>query len=275
LRDYYRDEGKFVRRRSVGNVIEELKRIQHDHYVGYFSFEDDTFLENRKYSIEFLTAYKKHVGAPYICETRFDTLTEENVILLKASGCFLVSLGIESGSERIREAVLHKCLKTEKIIDGARLLKKHKIRFRSYNIIGNPGETLEDALNTLAINKEIKTDYPQVSLFQPYPGTPLTNQLINQGDWEENYYEIPASLWSRSIMKQANMEELESLQKLFYVLVKIPLLHRYARSLVKISLLRPFYEFIYKVTYLYYTALVYRLGFLRVISFGFRMRKLC
>ena len=78
--------------------------------------------------------------------------------------------GIESGDEAIRNGLLNKGVADEDIYRTAGLLRKYSIRFRTYNMVGLPNETMEQALLTVRLNAEIGTDFPWCSIFRPFPG---------------------------------------------------------------------------------------------------------
>ena len=62
---------------------------------------------------------------------------------MKKAGFYSVSVGIESGSNRIR-ALMKKNLKTETIIEKVRLIRKYGLEIIGFFIVGFPGETKKD-----------------------------------------------------------------------------------------------------------------------------------
>lgn len=274
LKSMYKGKGKFVRRRSVGHVLEEIKQLQKRHYVKYISFEDDDILDNHEWMKEFLSAYKQQIQLPFICLARFDNLTEEMTFLLKDSGCYLLELGIDSGNETVRERLLNKSLKTSEIIHGASLLKKHKLKFRAYNIIGFPGETVDEALDTLDLNTKIKTDFPAAFVWQPYPQTHLAKKRVQDGGEEVDYADFSPSFLNKSIIKQENIKELECLQKLFSFLVRVPLSRNFIKKIIRMQSLQPIYNLIYNVIYLNDVSEIFRITRFKAVIMGLRMRKL-
>jgi len=71
-----------------------------------------------------------------------------------------------------------------------------------------PGETLQEAFKTVAINREIKTDFPWCSIFTPYPGTELTEAARKEGLLDKRFTvdTIPALYLSKSLLKQDNIK---------------------------------------------------------------------
>ena len=61
-------------------------------------------------------------------------------------------------------------------------------------MLGIPGETKEDAFKTMRMVKYTKRIMPSISLYAPYPGSALGNQLIAEGKsklTKENYNRFP------------------------------------------------------------------------------------
>ena len=72
------------------------------------------------------------------------------------SECDNVRFGIEAGDYDIRNRILDKNLKDEKIYEVADLLHKHKISFITFNLFASPEETYEQAWETIRINQRVK-----------------------------------------------------------------------------------------------------------------------
>ena len=83
LMELYKDKGKYVRRRSVQNVIDEILQVKKKYSIKTVYFEDDTFILDRKWINEFLEEYRKKVNTPFICLIRANLVDEELVKLFK------------------------------------------------------------------------------------------------------------------------------------------------------------------------------------------------
>ncbi len=90
---YNNPSGK-VRRRSVDNVIEELKQLKSNFNIKVFIFQDDTFILDRQWLEEFSRTYKKEVGLPFWCMVHPLLIDQDNARLLSFAGCIMVSMGI-------------------------------------------------------------------------------------------------------------------------------------------------------------------------------------
>lgn len=244
----YRNKGRYVRFRPVDDLINEIKDVIKDGKVKTIYFQDDTFILKKNWLKEFSKKYKQEINLPFICLIRADLTDEETVRSLAEANCKSVFFGIESGDEYIRNAILKKNLTDQQIINCARLLKKYKIIFRSYNMVGLPGETLEDAFKTVRLNTMIKTDYPWCSIFQPFPKTELAEYTKKVCKVDEERMLTSSSFFKDSSLEINNKNELVNLQKLFFYAVKFPSFHFLIRKAIK---LKPnvFFEILFLMGY--------------------------
>ena len=177
LREMYSNKGTYVRFRSPGSLISEIKDVESRYRLSSIYFADDLFVFNQKWLEEFISIYKKEVRKPFVCSANVNTLNEEIIRLLKDGGCHTVSFGIEIGNEKLRYELLNKRITNTHIIEVGRLLKKYKLKFMTFNMIGLPNETIENALETIELNIKIGTEYPRCSILTPYPGTKIAERF--------------------------------------------------------------------------------------------------
>jgi radical SAM superfamily enzyme YgiQ (UPF0313 family) len=90
-----------LRRRSVDVVIEELVLAKQAYGVRSVMFYDDVFTTHRQWLREFAPRYAREVGLPFWCYTYPTTTRREDLELLADAGCVSMTMGIQSGSERI------------------------------------------------------------------------------------------------------------------------------------------------------------------------------
>lgn len=233
LQEMYRGRGKYIRFRSPQNIIEEMKEVRDKYGLKKVLFYDDVFILDKRWLRDFLYLYKKEILLPFACDIRVDTLDQEIIILLKDAGCFCIRFGIESGNEKIRNGILRKELSNEQIINVAIILKKHKLKFLTYNMVGIPGETLDDIYQTIDLNVKIKTDYPRCSLLTPYPGTQIAKYAAERGMLEVSTDKIVASFQQyESIIKSEHKNEIINLHFFFQTAVIFPWTHKLIKKLI-------------------------------------------
>ena len=163
--------GKTYVPHSIGYTIRQIQYYRDECGIRLFSFKDDVFSYDIQRAAEFcdqLIAAQLHVKWNVI--TRADTVPCWLLKKMKQAGCFGISLGIESGSERIL-ALLNKGITKTQMREAARHVKEAGLLLTVYVMLGNPTETREDIAQTQQFIAEINPDILQIHYFTPYPGS--------------------------------------------------------------------------------------------------------
>lgn len=182
LQDIYRGKGRYVRLRSVNNVLDEVLSVLSTYRgVESVNFHDDTFIINKQWARQFCDEYSHRIGMPLHINARADLIDPEIVDCLKRAGCVEIKIGIEHGNERIRNRVMKRNMSNEQIITAFRLVKNAGIKAWAYNMMGLPGETKATINDTIRLNRQVKPDRLFVSMFHPYKGTTLYEQCEEAG----------------------------------------------------------------------------------------------
>jgi len=177
--------GRSVRRRSVENVIEELKYLVKNYGVDGIWFIDDTFTVDYDWVMKFCDRLKKeNLKIKWGCQCRVNTINEEVLTAMKNAGCVQLDFGVESGSEKVLKA-LKKGTTPDMIRNAFKLTKKVGLKRLATFMIGNPEETAEDLEKTLALAKEIKPDFISFFHTTPFPGTELM-EICEKNGWVKN-----------------------------------------------------------------------------------------
>lgn len=257
MRALYKGKGKYVRIREIDEVIQECIELKKNTPVEVIYFADDVFGMNRSWLYEFLERYKEEVDLPFICLVRADLVAadREYAFNLAKGGCQSVFFGVESGNEDLRNQVLKKQLDDKQIITAAELLHEAGITFRTYNILGLPDETLEDAYSTVELNIKIKADYPWCSIFSPFPGTELSDYALQKGYLSPTFSveELDKSFFLSSQLELPHKRELQNLQKFFQTAVLWPWTFPLIKKLIKLPpnfLFRAWFGFVYFRVYI-------------------------
>jgi len=172
-KELYFNKGKYVRRRSVDNVIEEILYFRKKYSIKEIFFYDDIFTLNYRWLERFADMYKKKIDLPYKCLIHFDMVNEDVIKLLSESGCKYVDIGIESGSEEIRKNILNRKTNNSQIEYISKFLHKYKIPFTTLNMVGLPSENKAQMWDTINLNTKIKPNNALFSTFYPFPNTKL------------------------------------------------------------------------------------------------------
>ncbi|MBW2989019.1 B12-binding domain-containing radical SAM protein [Candidatus Woesearchaeota archaeon] len=272
-REMYKGKGKYVRRRSPGKIIEELKLVRKKYGFKTVSFSDENFTTDKRWVFELLDLYKKEINAPFMILGRFNELDEELVRKLKQSGCYYISAGIETGNEKLRNEILNKRLTDEQIINGARLLKKYRIGIFAYNMMGLPMETLDNAFETLELNAKIGVDVSIPTILQPIKGTRLFD-IIEENDLLMPDADITnlTGHWDGIPLKVKNKKEIQNLQNLFMLGLWFPWTIPLIRKLVRFPP-NLFYRVFLKYSILVKYMKTRRLNLYEVIRTAWQVRK--
>lgn len=270
----YRGKGRWVRKRGVENLIQEIKEVKEKYGIKTVRFSDDTFAMDKRWLKEFLIRYKKEMGLPFTFLFVAGELDEELARLAKEANCSSVYFGIESGKEEIRMKILKKLVRDEAIIETGRILKKYGIKFGTYNMVGLPTETLEDAFKTIRLNAKIKTDFPLCTIIQPYPGTKIfdycrENNLIEEGYTPDDI----VTMYEKSVLKLKDKKQIENLHRFFYLGCKFPKTIPWIRKMIKLPP-NPLYKLIFMASYGHRSMKSMNIGLIEAAKFGFKFRKM-
>ncbi len=226
--------GRYIRQRSVENVIAELKMLRNRYNATRIEFQDDIFILDKKWLANFADRYPTEIGLPFLCHVRANLVTQEVVALLKKAGCTTAVMGVESGNSTIREKILNRRMSTEMIITAGRLFRQYGIELLTQNIIALPGETIKMAFDTVDVNIQIKPQYMNLYFCQPYPGTEIEKYAVENGFFTAYFDGLPESANARSSNKipiiTPEAREFRLLADIFQILVKFPIFVPYARS---------------------------------------------
>jgi radical SAM superfamily enzyme YgiQ (UPF0313 family) len=168
------------RTRDVDGVIEEL-RVLTRLGVKEILFQDPTFTINTNRVVELCSKMVENgLNFTWSCNADIKSLNEDKIKHMKAAGCHTVSLGIESGSEKILEKYSKK-ITTDEIKSTIRLLNAYKIHVLGYFIIGLPGEDEESIRQTIDLAKQLDIDFASFAIATPDVGTPLRKEALLKG----------------------------------------------------------------------------------------------
>lgn len=164
-----------VTRKSVDYFVREMEMLNEKYGIQDFFISDDSFTYDRNWLIEFCEKME-NFNFTWRCLSRLDMISDEILIKMKKAGCRNIKFGIESGSQRILDRV-HKKIRVEDVYKVDRLMAKHNMDWSAFFIVGFPEETIEDIMMTQEMIKKISAKSITVSVFTPYPGTELNENL--------------------------------------------------------------------------------------------------
>ena len=183
LKTIFPDPTKYVRWPRVDRVIEEILRVAEQYHFKNYVIDDDIFTLKKKWVMEFCNKYpeKLRKSKRFEINVRIGTVDEDVLRGLKEAGCNLIKIGLESGDESIRKRVLDRNITDDMIMETVTLANKVGIPFHTYNMVGIPGESRKSIWKTIQLNRRIKPDRVQATIYYPYPNTPLGDYCIDRG----------------------------------------------------------------------------------------------
>jgi len=172
--------GRRTRKRSVDNVIDEIRGLVTAHHIASLMFHDDCLTEDRKWVTEFTEKYiAQGFKMPFFCQSRADIIVkhEDMVARMMEAGLRGYFIGFESGSDRVLRFI-RKGTTVEQNLEAARICRKYGISIWANYMMGLPTETKEEVMATVRMMKEIDPDYYSPAFFTPHPGTELYDYVV-------------------------------------------------------------------------------------------------
>jgi radical SAM superfamily enzyme YgiQ (UPF0313 family) len=177
---------KFQLRPAVA-VAEEMRRLKVEAGAEHIWFGDDIFALNQAWTQQFSSEVVKNDAAvPFKIQSRADLMSDATVEALKSAGCAEVWMGVESGSQKILDA-MDKGLKLSSVLAARHRLKKAGIRACYFLQLGYPGENWEDLQQTIALVRDTCPDDIGVSFSYPLPDTVFFERVKEQLGQKRNW----------------------------------------------------------------------------------------
>lgn len=157
--------------RPAAEVAEEMRQLKVEAHAEHIWFGDDIFALNHHWVQEFAVEVNaRNASVPFKIQSRADLMSEATVAALKAAGCTEVWMGVESGSQKILDA-MDKRLKLSAVVSARQRLRKAGIRACYFLQLGYPGERWEELQETIAFVRRTRPDDIGISFSYPLPGT--------------------------------------------------------------------------------------------------------
>lgn len=213
--------GSFLRKKSIGQIQQELRYLYNEHSIEYFYFCSDTFLvmSDREFD-EFAEVYREF-RLPFWIQTRPETIKRKHIDLLKEIGCHRISMGLEHGNEKFRAKLLKRDYKNADIIEVSKNLSAAGIALSLNNIIGFPNETRELIFDTINLNRKMEFDTTSGYAFTPFYGTELRTVSVKQGFIPDDYLSRTHTLGLGLDQPQLSRAEVDGLRRTFALYARL------------------------------------------------------
>ena len=177
----YRQQGKWLRQRSVDNVIDELTWAKQSFHPRHFLFMDDVFASNKKWVEEFTERYKREIDLPFALITEAVVLNKEDTVrCLKEAGLINVQVGVQTLNEDSKKKI-DRPESRQQLENAFTLMNKYGIHYQVDHMLGIPGETDEDQRIALEFYNEYRPDIVSVFWLKYYPKLPIIELALQQG----------------------------------------------------------------------------------------------
>lgn len=198
-------------------VVAELREIWRVYHPKVLGFADDLFAVDKKRLKQIASLIKKedfYGSLRFTCSARANLVDSETALLLKEMGVFSVSMGLESGSERVLKYLKAGSVAVEQNKKAVDTLRANGLKPTATFIIGSPGETRKEMQETLDFIKHSKLASFEAYVLLPLPNTLVWDEAKAKGivsdnmDWDrfEIYFEdIPES---RVVVSELDRSEL-------------------------------------------------------------------
>ena len=185
--------GSYVRFRSHNNIIQEIEQITRDPRVTNVYLEVETVGVNIEYALQLCEAlsrfnderdnpirFKINLAVTHKLVREIDVLNRL-FAAFKRANIVAINIGLESGSEKIRNEVLRRPrYSNEDIITFCACAKKYDIRITMFVMLGLPGESVADFQETYQVVRKCEPYNIWLSIYYPYPGTDLYQEAKNK-----------------------------------------------------------------------------------------------
>ncbi len=169
--------GRTFRYNSADYLYRHVLYLKETYQLRHLNFYDDQFTFNRQRVVDFCRmVMDQPLGITFNCAARAEHLDFELLQLMKAAGCWMISLGIETGDELLLSAHRQN-VDLQMMREKIDLIKKAGIRVKGLLMMGLPGETEASIKKSKAYVFSLPIDDFNLSKFTPFPGSPVYKQI--------------------------------------------------------------------------------------------------
>lgn len=157
--------------RPAQDVAREMQNLREKYDADHLWFADDIFGLNRHWLEDLARAVEGfQCAVPFKIQARADLLTKDAAGALQRAGCSEVWMGVESGSQKVLDA-MDKGLRVEEVVSAREHLRRQGIRTCYFLQLGYPSERWKDIQKTISLVRETRPDDIGISFSYPLPNT--------------------------------------------------------------------------------------------------------
>lgn len=196
-------------------LYEHLRYLKERFGIRHINFYDDNFTCDRARVEKFAALMSdRPLGMTFNCAVRSELIDPELLRHMKQAGCWMMSLGIESGDASLL-AQHRQNTDLDKLAGKIRLIKRAGIRTKGLLMIGLPGETEASVKRSMDYVFSLPIDDFNLAKFTPFPGSPIYSRIRDLGEFDEDWEKMDCMHFV-FIAKGMTAARLEELFRLFY-----------------------------------------------------------
>lgn len=169
--------GRAVRRRSVENVVAELRELRHRYGADRVRFADDILPLDKGWVLDLCRAIEDEgLGLEFECLARADLMDADVISAMAGAGFKEVFFGVESGSDGVLDR-MNKGQTRADIQRATTLARQAGMVQHWFIMLGYPGETLADVERTIEMVLDVAPESISTTVAYPIRGTPLHDEV--------------------------------------------------------------------------------------------------
>ena len=225
LKRIYAGKGKYVRFRSVDNVISELKAAKATvKGLKFIRFWDEIFCDDGDWVDKFTLRYKEEIGLPFEIWGHPLKCEESLISKLRSAGLYKVVMGIQSGSPYIRKEIFNRPETQVQIIKASQVLAKYKVPQVAYDfMLRHPFETVETLMETYELCMNLAPPFElQLHGLNFLPGTDIVKKaldmkLVDPGRMDRLMYASMQDQYDMYWQNDNNNPDMNRIYKMIYL----------------------------------------------------------
>ena len=189
--------------RSAKNVLDEIEYLIKNYGIKEIHFEDDNFTADKARAMAIFDGMiEREFGISWNVPSGMavSTLSEDLLVKMEASGCYSISLAIESGNQDVLKKLMNKPVNLKTLPMLVRKIREIGMDARGFFILGYPGETKTTIRQTVDFARELELDWAYFFIASPLPNTKMYKTCIEKGYIKEEDFD-PIRSFYQSIIR--------------------------------------------------------------------------
>jgi len=177
---------KSFRFNSAEYLYEHLLYLHQRWGIRHINFYDDQFTFQRRRVVDFCNMMIANpLGITFNCAVRAEHIDPELLQLMKEAGCWMISLGVETGDPELL-ARHRQNSDLDLLAQRIREIKAAGIRTKGLLMMGLPGETETSIQRSIDYVLSLPIDDFNLTKFTPFPGSPIYENIRQYGTFDED-----------------------------------------------------------------------------------------